>query len=108
MKKMSFAELCGVIERHNRIGGIKSQYSDLEPLECVIVFKGDSWPGKEYPLESRSYRFRSDEKYFLPEMGGSGLFATSLDRSDSNVRLDLYFPQWKIDYCYIIERRKEI
>jgi hypothetical protein len=67
------------------------------------VFKNESWPQRkeDYPLESRSYEFRSDEKYFLPEMGGNSIFATSLDGSDRNVRLDHYLHMWKVDYCYL-------
>lgn len=101
MTKLEINQLFDVIKEHNADHSVKSQYSDPSPLNCVIVFKNESWPGKEYPLESRSYEFRSDEKYFLFGMGGSSIFATSLDKSDVNVWLDKYLNKWKVDYCYL-------
>ena len=101
MTKLEINQLFDVIKEHNEDHFVKSQYSDLSPLNCVIVFKNESWPGKEYSLESRSYEFRSDEKYFLSGMGGDSIFATSLDKSDVDVRLDRYLNKWKVDYCYL-------
>ena len=101
MTKLEINQLFDVIKEHNKDHSVKSQYSDPSPLNCVIVFKNESWPGKEYPLESRSYEFRSDEKYFLPSMGGDSIFATSLDKSDVDVRLDKYLNKRKVDYCYL-------
>ncbi len=101
MIKLGLNQMFDVIKEHNIEHSVKSQYSDLNPLNCVIVFKNESWPRKEYPLESRSYEFRSDEKYFISGMGGSSIFASSLDKSDINVRLDRYLHKWKVDYCYL-------
>jgi hypothetical protein len=103
MEQLTLKQLLDKIDEHNKDHSIRSQYSDEHPLNCVIVFKNESWPDRkeDYSLESRSYEFRSDEKYFLPEMGGNSIFATSLDNSDRNVRLDHYIHQWKIDYCYV-------
>lgn len=103
MEKLTYEQLLDRIRLHNAENSIRSQYSDPNPLNCVIVFKNESWPmrTKEYSLESRSYGFRSDEKHFLPDMGGNSIFADSLDGSDRNVRLDHYLGDWKIDYCYI-------
>ena len=69
--------------------------------EVIDNYDGYDESGKEYPLESRSYEFRSDEKYFLSGTGGSSIFATSMDKSDVDVRLDLYLNKWKVDYCYL-------
>ena len=101
MTTLKINQLFDMIKEHNAAHSVKSQYSDPSPLNCVIVFKNESWPGKEYSLESRSYEFRSDEKYFLSGMGGDSIFATSLDKSDVNVRLDRYLNKWKVDYCYL-------
>lgn len=103
MNKLELNQLFDAIREHNMDHSIKSQYSDPEPLSCVIVFKNESWPTRkeDYSLESRSYEFRSDEKYFLPEMGGNSIFADSLDGSDKGVRLDHYLHMWKVDYCYV-------
>lgn len=103
VEKLTLQRLIDAIREHNMDHSIKSQWSDPNPLSCVIVFKNESWPNrsKDYSLESRSYEFRSDEKYFLPEMGGNSIFADSLDGTDRNVRLDHYLHLWKVDYCYV-------
>lgn len=101
MTKLEINQLFDVIKEHNEDHSVKSQYSVPSPLNCVIVFKNESWPGKECSLESRSYEFRSDEKYFLSGMGGSSIFVTSLDKSDVDVRPDKYLNKWKVDYCYL-------
>jgi len=102
MEKMTYKELRNKIDEHNKENNIVSQYSDDNPLNCVIVFKNESWPERkaDYPLEARSYQFRSDEKHFLPEMGGNSIFAETIDGSD-HCRLDWYLYDWVIDYCYI-------
>ena len=70
-----------------------------------MVFKAENWPDKDYSEESRSYAFSSDNKYFVPGMGGNSIYASSLDGTDSGVRLDWYLGEWKIDYCYIKEQK---
>jgi hypothetical protein len=103
MEKLTLAQLIDIVKEHNADHNIRQQYQDNAPLICVVVFKNDSWPtrNEDYSLESRSYEFRSDEKYFLPSMGGCSLFANSLDGTDRNVRLERYLFQWKVDYCYV-------
>ena len=101
MTKLEINQLFDLIKEHNTDHSVKSQYSDPSSPNCVIVFKNESWPGKEYSLESRSYEFRSDEKYFLSGMGGNSIFAASLDESDVDVWLDKYLDKWKVDYCYL-------
>lgn len=100
MKKMTFSELTKIISKHNSDNNIKQQYSDKDYLSCVAVIDNSSFM-KEYPIEARSYRFRSDEKRFIPEMLGNSIFANSLDGSDDGIRLDWYLDSWKIEYCYI-------
>jgi len=103
MEKLTFSQLVDIIGEHNADYNIWQQYQDNNPLICVVVFKNESWPDRQedYSLESRSYEFRSDEKYFLSNMGSNSIFATSLDGADRNVRLDRYLGSWKIDYCYV-------
>lgn len=96
---LTWKELNDIIDQHNKENGIKQQYSDKNPLNCVVVFTQDSFD-KEYPVESRSYEFTSDNKYFLPEMGGKSIFAHCLDDSE-DIRLDWYLNDWNIEYCYI-------
>ena len=106
MKKMTFYELKDIISEHNKEYGIKQQYSDKNPLNCVVVFKNSNF-NVEYSLEERSYRFRSDEKFFLPEMLGRSIFAHSIE-GDDNIRLDWYLNEWDIDYCYVEENENDI
>lgn len=101
MKKMTFDEVYERFVKHNQENNVTSQFSDDDRLTAVVVFRSDNWPEKNYSLEARSYRFVSDNKYFLPGMGGNSIFANSLDQSDSGVRLDWYLGEWDVDYCYI-------
>lgn len=81
-----------------------------EHLEGYIVFTEDSFTEK-YPLESRTYVVSSDNKAYRPNMGGYSIYATSLDGTDKNVRLEAYMAAekggkdgWKIERCYMKER----
>lgn len=105
MQKLTYRELYELIRKHNEENDIEAQYQDKNPLVCVIVFKNESWPNRkqDYSLEGRSYKFRSDEKFFLPKMGGNSIFAETLDGSDS-CKLNHYLGEWLIDYCYIMEK----
>lgn len=103
MTKLTYSQLLEKIHEHNDKNQVKTQFSDKHPLNCVIVFKEETWPGTNFSLEARSYRFRSDNKRFLPDMIGNSIFADALDGSDDGVRLDWYIPDWIIDYCYIKE-----
>ena len=98
MKKLSFTEFCDI--RAERATAIH-EGANLPHLKGVIVYSESNWPYDHYSLGARSYRTSSDEKYFGYWYNGRSLFANSLDGSDF-ARLD-YFPNWKIDYCYIEE-----
>lgn len=81
-----------------------------EHLDGCIVFTEDSFTEK-YPLESRTYVVSSDNKAYRPNMGGYSIYATSLDGTDKNVRLEAYMAAekggkdgWKIERCYMKER----
>lgn len=104
MKKITFEELYERFVKHNEEKKVTSQYSASKSnrLVGVVVFKSENWPDKDYSLESRSYKFVSDNKAFIPGMCSSSLFADSLDKSDLGVRLDHVMGNWTEDYCYII------
>ena len=102
MKKITFDELYERFVKHNEENGVTHQFSDRDRLEAVIVFASSTWPDKDYSLESRSYKFVSDNKAFIPGMCSNSLFADSLDKSDLGVRLDHVMYNWIEDYCYII------
>jgi len=81
-----------------------------EHLDGYIVFTEGSFTEK-YPLESRTYVVSSDNKAYRPNMGGYSIYATSLDGTDKNVRLEAYMAAekggkdgWKIERCYMKER----
>jgi hypothetical protein len=74
--------------------------------KAVIVFKESSFK-KPFTEVQRSYEISSDAKYFNYNMNGSSLFGNCLDGSDDGVRLDRYFHEWKIDFCYITEYKEE-
>lgn len=70
-------------------------------LTGVIVFKKENWTNVEYSLEARSYKVGNWCNWFDVEKISQALWATTLDGSDKNVRLDYYINSWDIDYCYI-------
>ena len=81
-----------------------------EHLEGYIVFTEDSFTEK-YPIEARTYAVSSDNKAYRPNMGGYSIYATSLDGTDKNVRLEAYMTDerggkdgWKIERCYMKEK----
>ena len=104
-KKMTFEELIDYICEYNRTHNWAT-----EVIKAVVVFTPDSFK-EEYSEESRSYMFSSDNKTFRGCCSNS-LYASSLDGSDPFVRLDYYMeyygnePGWKVDYCYLVEKRK--
>lgn len=100
MKKLTYLEVLKMIDEHNEKEGIKTQFDDPQPLKFVVVFKQENFD-KPFTIKERSYQFRSDNKYFLPSMGGSSLYGHCLDGKDLNVRLDWY--DWKPEYYYQLE-----
>lgn len=105
MKKLTWQEATDYLRQHNKEHGVKSKGND-ESAHIVVVITEDSFDRK-YPLESRSYVVSSDNKAFIPGMGGYSIYAGSLDGTDPCVRLERYLEEegnkngWKIDYCYI-------
>lgn len=100
MKKLTYAELTKLFRSH------EANHPD-EHLTGYIVFTEDSWPC-QYTLESRTYAVSSDNKAFVPGMGGYSIYGSSIDGSDPLVRLERYMAAehggkdgWKVDYCYI-------
>lgn len=105
MEKITFSKLCDLFYKHNEENNVTGQFEDKNALTGVIVFK-DEGVNKGYSLESRSYRFDSDNKYFISDMNGRSIFAENLDNTDRGVRLDWYLVEWPIDYCYIEEEKE--
>ena len=108
MEKLTYDQLFKRFYEHNDANNITTQFGDPKPLWGVVVFKDETFKGSEnypeggYSLESRSYRFRSDNKRFIGWMMGNSIFAKSLDGSDE-YRLDyaIFEDHWQVDYCYI-------
>lgn len=102
-------------ERHPEIdltyGTMKTYFRAAEQagqhLTGYIVFSPASFD-QEYSLESRTYVVSSDNKAFIPNMGGYSIYASSLDGSDRFVRLEWYMASeqggkdgWQIERCYM-------
>ena len=73
---------------------------------AYIVYKASNWPEKNYSLKSRTYKVKSTEKWFNPNMIGTSLFGSAIDDSDPEV--DLRDITWEIDYCYMDENNPPI
>lgn len=86
--------------------------SPKEDLTAHIIFTEDSFD-KPYSLLSRTYSVNSDNKAFLPNMGGYSIFASCLDGTDQHVRLEWYMAEegnaggWKVQTCYIVEQMRD-
>ena len=101
-KHITFGQLCSAFYKHNEDNNVTSQFDDKNHLWGVVVFKSENWPDREFTLGERSYRFSSDNKFFISGMGGNSIFAEALEGPDSQgIRLDWYLGSWQIDYCYI-------
>lgn len=112
IKKISYAELKNNMMEFNSKNNIQSKGND-KYIKGVIVFTENSFE-KVYPLESRSYLITSDNKAFIPNMGGYSIFGGSLDKTDPCVRLEQYMAAegggengWKVDYCYMLGETEE-
>ena len=69
---------------------------------------------KDYPEAARTYAVSSNNKAFMPNMGGYSIYGSSLDGSDRNVRLERYMAKehggkdgWKIERCYMKDDSKK-
>lgn len=98
---MSYSELKDKFRTAERNG---------QHMQGYIVFTEDSFD-KKYPLEARTYVVSSDNKAYRPNMGGYSIYGSSLDGTDSHVRLEAYMADekggkdgWKIERCYTKER----
>lgn len=104
MEKITFSELDRLFREHNTLNGVTRQFDDPNHLTGVVVFK-KTGANEFYCLRSRSYRFSSDNKFFIADMNGNSIYANNLDGTDHGIRLDWYLGAkgWDIDYCYIEE-----
>ena len=93
-----------------------AQESKMEDKHLLghVVFTQDSFT-KPYSEASRTYVISSDNKAFIPGMGGYSIYGSSLDGTDVCVRLEGYMAAekggkdgWKIERCYLVEPGKEI
>ena len=85
-----------------------------EHLKGYITFTSDSFT-ELYSEESRTYVVSSNNKAFIPNMGGYSIYGSSLDGKDLMVRLEQYMAAerggkdgWKIEKCFLVEDSKQI
>ena len=83
-------------------------------LEGRIVFTQDSFT-EQYSEAARTYVVSSNNKAFIPNMGGYSIYASSLDGSDPMIRLDRYMQAehggengWKIERCCMKNPEREM
>lgn len=107
MVKISYAELARIF-RERESANVKLPYAERKHLTGCIVFTEDSFK-KQYSLESRTYEVSSNNKAFIPNMGGYSIYGSALDGSDDGVRLEGYMAAehggkngWRVDYCYLL------
>ena len=85
-----------------------------EHLKGYITFTSDSFT-EPYSEESRTYVVSSNNKAFIPNMGGYSIYGSSLDGKDLMVRLEQYMAAerggkdgWKIEKCCLEDNSREM
>ena len=108
MKKITYEQMASLFRAHESINDALPP-GPHNHLTGRIVFTADSFT-KEYSEDSRTYEVSSNNKAYIPGMGGYSIFASALDGSDPCVRLERYMAAeqggkdgWKVDYCYLVE-----
>ena len=83
-------------------------------LTGYITFTADSFK-RPYSLLSRTYMVSSNNKAFIPSMGGYSIFGSSLDGTDPHVRLDAVMASehggndgWKVEYCTLTAPKQPV
>lgn len=101
MKKITYQEMAKAFREH------ENTVKDGTHLTGYIVFTEDSFT-KPYSLEARTYSVSSNNKAYLPNMGGYSIYGSCIDGTDPLVRLEAYMAAekggkngWKVDYCYL-------
>lgn len=98
--------------KYNELRNIFCTHESSQPKHHLLAYiefdDVASW-GRKYSPEARTYVVSSDNKAFQPNMNGYSIFGSSLDGSDTNVRLERYMTAekggkdgWKIKRCEII------
>jgi len=78
---LSWGEVSNLFYEYNRL----TDWNDYKAaIVAYVVYSNDtqSWRRHDYSLESRTYAFGSNNKAFIPGMGGYSIFAQNLDRTD--------------------------
>ena len=104
---MSYSEMTSKFYEMERSGTGKH-------LTGYIVFSQDSFK-EPYNEAARTYVVSSNNKAFMPGMGGYSIYGSALDGSDPCVRLERYMQDekggtdgWKIERCYMKESEREM
>ena len=104
---MSYSEMTGKFYEAERNGS-------GQHLTGYIVFSQDSFK-EPYKEAARTYVVSSNNKAFMPGMGGYSIYGSAMDGSDPCVRLERYMQDekggadgWKIERCYMKESEREM
>ena len=99
---LTYLDIVRMFGDYNREHGY--HYSGKTPTElsAVVVISADSF-NKPYSEQSRSYRITSSNgKLFFDGMCGNSVWASCLDGTDQNIRLDYYIGNpWRVERCYL-------
>ena len=92
----------------------EAERNGTEHLQGYVVITEDSF-SESYSEVARTYVVSSNNKAFIPGMGGYSIYASSLDGTDPMVRLEGYLRDerggengWKIERCYMKNPEREM
>jgi len=104
---MTYSELKQKLREHNENKPQGEGYHE-NVLTAEVTFTEDSF-SKPFSHIERTYRFTSNNKAFIPGMGGYSIFADCLDGIDKTVRIEQYMAAekggkdgWKIESCKLV------
>ena len=108
MQKLTYNELANMF-RARESANKNTPYHEQKHMTGFIVFSEDSF-NKPYSLEARTYAVSSDNKAYIPGMGGYSIYGSAVDGSDPGVRLEAYMAAekggkdgWRVEYCFLAE-----
>jgi len=105
---MTYGEMVNKFREAEKLGHGKTH------LTGYVTFTEDSF-AQPYSELSRTYAVSSNNKAFIPGMGGYSIYASCMDGTDPCVRLEQYMANelagdggWKVERCYMKEPGREI
>lgn len=108
-KNLSYGALRNIFRKHEKLQA-SLPLDQRKHLTAHITFTENSF-SKPYSREERTYVVSSDNKAYKPSNGGYSIYGSSLDGSDTCVRLEMYMREerggkdgWEVEEIHLLRR----